>query len=67
MIRRFIPKGFDATMVTEALVRKVDNWLNRYPLMSSMSIPVTWLPKNIHIHVSSSAYWMIIGFKLCCI
>ena len=31
MIRRFIPKGFDASLVTEALVRKVENWLNRYP------------------------------------
>ena len=31
MIRRFIPKGCDPAIVTEALVRKVETWLNHYP------------------------------------
>ena len=31
MIRRFIPKGFDSSLVTEALVHKVETWLNHYP------------------------------------
>ncbi len=31
MIRRFIPKGFDPSKVTKALVQKVETWLNHYP------------------------------------
>jgi transposase, IS30 family len=31
MIRRFIPKGIDPATVTEAMVFKVETWLNHYP------------------------------------
>ena len=31
MIRRFIPKGIDPATVTEAMVLKVETWLNHYP------------------------------------
>ncbi len=31
LIRRFIPKGCDPSLVTEELVRKVETWLNHYP------------------------------------
>ncbi len=31
LIRRFIPKGTDITLITEEFIKKVENWINNYP------------------------------------
>lgn len=31
MIRRFIPKGSDLTKWTQAVIQKIEDWINRYP------------------------------------
>ena len=31
LIRRFIPKGIDITLITEEFIKQVENWINNYP------------------------------------
>ena len=31
LIRRFIPKGTDITLITEEFIKQVENWINNYP------------------------------------
>ena len=31
LIRRFIPKGTDITLITEEFIKRVENWINNYP------------------------------------
>ena len=31
LIRRFIPKGVDITLISEEFIKKVENWINNYP------------------------------------
>ena len=31
LIRRFIPKGTDITLITEEFIKQIENWINNYP------------------------------------
>lgn len=31
LIRRFIPKGTDITLISEEFIKKIENWINNYP------------------------------------
>ena len=31
LIRRFIPKGTDITLISEEFIKQVENWINNYP------------------------------------
>ena len=31
LIRRFIPKGKDITLISEGFIQKIENWINNYP------------------------------------
>ena len=31
ILRRFIPKGTDITLITEEFIKQVENWINNYP------------------------------------
>ena len=31
LIRRFIPKGADITLISEEFIKYVENWINNYP------------------------------------
>lgn len=31
LIRRFIPKGTDITLISEEFIKQIENWINNYP------------------------------------